>query len=154
MNLIGKSKSIKRTVVIRAVAALISVLLFSFVVTANILRIQAVQETTTQASALLERAVTAEAAHYKWASSLSNALFTGGSFTGSTDPTTCVLGQWLYGDAQTTDTAVLALRAEMEPIHKEIHQSATKALEKLKTSPSLAELLSGYHSVQYQYPGG
>ena len=53
--MIGK-KSIKRTVVIRTVAALISILLFSFVTTANIMRIQSVQNANTQAAALLQRA--------------------------------------------------------------------------------------------------
>ena len=103
-------KSIKKMVLIRAVAALASILLFSFVTTANILRIQSVQAGNTQAAALLQRAVTAEAAHYKWASNLSNALYAGMDFTGSIDPTSCVLGKWLYGDAETDNAAVLELR--------------------------------------------
>ena len=81
-----KRKSIKRSVWIRTAAALASVLLFSFVTTANILRIQAVQNTNTQAASLLQRAQGAETAHYRWASNLSNALYAGAEFTGSTDP--------------------------------------------------------------------
>ena len=69
-----RKKSIKRTVLIRAVAALVSILLFSFVTTANILRIQSVQNSNTRAAELLQRAQGAETAHYKWASNLSNAL--------------------------------------------------------------------------------
>ena len=87
-------KSIKRTVWIRTVAALVSILLFSFVTTANILRIQGVQSANTQAAALLQRAQAAETAHYKWASNLSNALYAGTEFTGSTDPTGCILDLW------------------------------------------------------------
>ena len=132
-------KSIKKTVWIRTVAALVSILLFSCVTTFNILRIQAVQKDSTQATALLQRAQAAETAHYRWASNLSNALYAGSEFTGSIDPTTCVLGQWIYGDAETDDAAVLALRAELEPLHKEIHQSATQVLETLKTSPAQAQ---------------
>ncbi len=132
-------KSIKRTVWIRTVAALVSILLFSFVTTANILRIQSVQSANTQAAALLQRAQGAETAHYKWASNLSNALYAGTEFTGSTDPTGCTLGQWLYGDAETDDPAILALRSELEPLHKEIHQSATQVLETLKTDPAAAQ---------------
>ena len=58
-------KSIKRSVLIRTAAALASILLFSFVTTGNILRIQSIQRTTTEAFALLERAQSAETAHYK-----------------------------------------------------------------------------------------
>lgn len=132
-------KSIKRTVLIRTVAALISILLFSLVTTFNILRIQAVQKDSTQATALLQRAQAAETAHYRWASNLSNALYAGSEFTGSIDPTTCVLGQWIYGDAETDNTEILSLRSQMEPLHKEIHQSATQVLELLKTDPAKAQ---------------
>nr|WP_325258319.1 methyl-accepting chemotaxis protein [uncultured Oscillibacter sp.] len=132
-------KSIKRTVWIRTVAALASVLLFSFVTTANILRIQSVQNANTQAASLLQRAQAAETAHYRWASNLSNALYAGSEFTGSIDPTSCTLGQWLYGDPETDDPTVLALRSQMEPLHKEIHESATYVLDLLKTSPSQAQ---------------
>ena len=135
----GMGKSIKRTVWIRTVAALVSILLFSFVTTANILRIQAVQSSNAQAAALLQRAQSAETAHYRWASNLSNALYAGTEFTGSTDPTGCTLGQWLYGDAETDDPAILALRSELEPLHKEIHQSAIQVLDQLKTNPSQAQ---------------
>ncbi len=132
-------KSIKRTVWIRTAAALISILLFSFVTTANILRIQGVQNANAQAAALLQRAQGAETAHYKWASNLSNALYAGTEFTGSTDPTKCTLGQWIYGEAETDDPEILALRSELEPLHKEIHQSATYVLDMLKTSPAEAQ---------------
>lgn len=132
-------KSIKRSVLIRTAAALVSILLFSFVTTGNILRIQSIQRTTTEAFALLERAQSAETAHYKWAANLSNALYAGGSFTGSIDPTACALGQWIYGDAQTEDETVLALRTQLEPLHKEIHQSATQVLEMLERNPAQAQ---------------
>ncbi len=136
MNL---KKSIKRTVWIRAVAALASILLFSFVTTANILRIEAVQDDNTQAAELLQRAQAAEAAHYRWASNLSNALYAGAEFTGSADPTACTLGQWIYGNEEIGDPSILALRNELEPLHKEIHQSATHVLDLLKTSPTQAQ---------------
>ena len=131
-------KSIKRTVAIRVTAALISIILFSCVTTLNIFRIQGLEATNAQANSLLDRANKAEAAHYKWASGLSNALYAGMEFTGSIDPTTCILGQWLYGDEGTDDSAVLALRAQIEPIHKEIHESATYVLDLLSTNPNQA----------------
>ncbi len=131
-------QSIKKTVWIRAIAALVSILLFSFVTTANILRIQSVQNTNTKAAELLQRAQAAETAHYRWASGLSNALYAGAEFTGSTDPTACTLGQWIYGDEEISDPAISALRSELEPLHKEIHESATHVLDLLKTSPAQA----------------
>ena len=132
-------KSIKRTVAVRVVAALISILLFSVLTTYNIFRIQSLEATNAQANSLLDRANKAEAAHYKWASGLSNALYAGTEFTGSIDPTTCALGQWLYGDAGTDDAAVLALRRQIEPIHKEIHESATHVLDLLSADPAQAQ---------------
>ena len=105
------SKSIKRVVGIRVTAALISVLLFSGVTTYNIFRIQRIEADNAQTTALLQRAQMAEAAHYRWSAGLSNALYAGTEFTGSIDPTTCVLGQWLYGEAGTEDASVLSIRS-------------------------------------------
>ena len=124
---------------IRTIAAVASILLFSFVTTANILRIQSVQDSNTQAAELLQRAQGAETAHYKWASNLSNALYAGAEFTGSTDPTACTLGQWIYGSEEISDPAISSLRSELEPLHKEIHESATHVLSLLKTSPAQAQ---------------
>ncbi len=138
-SFMNMKKSIKKTVWTRAIAALASILLFSFVTTANILRIQGVQNENTQAAELLQRAQGAETAHYRWASGLSNALYAGAEFTGSTDPTTCALGQWIYGSEEITDPAILTLRNELEPLHKEIHESATHVLGLLKTSPAQAQ---------------
>ncbi len=126
-----RKNSIRRTVLIRAAAALVSILLFSFVTTFNIMRIQSVQTKTTAAEALLQRAQAAEAAHYKWASGLSSALYAGTEFTGSTDPTTCVLGKWLYGTEISNDLQdqeVRNLYKLIEPLHKEIHESAVHVL--------------------------
>ena len=126
-------KSIKRSVTIRVAFALAAMLLFSFITTANTFKIQGTQEQAQQASALLDRAQKAEAAHYKWSQNLSNALYAGTEFTGSTDPTGCVLGKWLYGEAGTEDPKVLELRSKLEPLHKELHESATYVLDLHKT---------------------
>ena len=97
-------KSIKKMVGIRVIAAIASVLVYSGVTTISLLRIEKAQDANAEANSVLNRAQMAEAAHYKWSGNLSNALYTGSEFTGSTDPTTCVLGQWLcclssHGDA-------------------------------------------------------
>ena len=57
-------KSIKTMVGIRVAVALLAVLLFSFVMTVNILSIEADQKTNAETTALLNRAQTAEVAHY------------------------------------------------------------------------------------------
>ena len=131
-------KSIKKMVFIRIAAALAAIVLFSVVTTINVLRIEKNEKDSTQVSELLNRAQTAEAAHYKWATNLSNAIYAGTEFTGSKDPTTCVLGQWLYGEEGTTDSEILALRRELEPLHKELHESADYVLNMKVTSPGLA----------------
>ncbi len=132
-------KSIKTMVWVRVAAALASTLLFSFMISFNIFRINANQASSAEANSLLSRAQQAEAAHYRWASNLSNALYAGTEFTGSIDPTTCVLGQWLYGEAGSEDPEILALRNQLEPLHKELHASATQVLEQLKTDPQGAQ---------------
>ena len=52
--------SIKRSVMVRVVVALLSMVLFSFVTTYNIFRIQNIQVSTIQANTLLDRAQKAE----------------------------------------------------------------------------------------------
>ena len=76
-------KSIKRSVWIRVACALIAVLLFSVMITVNIIRMDRAQTANEEATALLTRCHQAETAHYKWSSNLSNALYAGTEFTGS-----------------------------------------------------------------------
>lgn len=132
-------KSIKIMAGVRVVAALLAVVLFSVLTTKNIFSIEDSEAENVAVNDLLQRAQKAEAAHYKWSSNLSNALYGGTEFTGSTDPTGCVLGQWLYGEAGTTDAAILDLRNQLEPLHKELHESAIYVLELYKTDPAQAQ---------------
>lgn len=132
-------KSIKIMAGIRIVAALLAVVLFSLLTTRNIYRMEATEEANTAVNALLQRAQKAEAAHYKWSSNLSNALYSGSEFTGSTDPTGCVLGQWLYGEAGTEDQEILGLRSQLEPLHKQLHESAIYVLELYESDPAAAQ---------------
>ena len=73
-------KSIKKMVGIRVAVALAAVLLFSVMMTINIMRVDRTQTASIQANALLDRAQKAEVAHYKWSSNLSNALYAGTEF--------------------------------------------------------------------------
>ncbi|MEH2937189.1 methyl-accepting chemotaxis protein [Lawsonibacter sp. JLR.KK007] len=131
-------KSIKKMVFYRVAAALLSIMLFSGVTTYNLIRVEGMQKENENVVALLSRAQAAEAAHYKWSSNLSNALYAGTEFTGSKDPTTCVLGKWIYGEAGTDDAEILRLRSEMEPLHKALHESADYVLDLMASSPSQA----------------
>ena len=132
-------KSINKMVGIRVATTVAAVLIYSFAVTANIFVIKDTQKASIEATTLLDTIEKAEVAHYKWSSGLSNALYAGKEFTGSIDPTTCALGQWLYGEAATENEKVLALREELEPLHKELHESASYVLDMLKTDPAGAQ---------------
>lgn len=132
-------KSIKIMAGARIVAALLAVVLFSLLTTKNIFTMEASEAANAEVNALLQRAQKAEAAHYKWSANLSNALYNGAEFTGSTDPTGCVLGQWIYGEAGTDDKAILDLRSQLEPLHKELHGSAVHVLELYETDPAQAQ---------------
>ena len=132
-------KSIKKSVMIRVVCAIVAALLFSGVTTTNILRLEGTQKLSVQATSMLNQVQQAEAAHYKWSANLSNALYSGTEFTGSMDHTSCVLGQWLYGDLEIEDAEIISLRAQIEPLHKELHASASTVLEQYETSHSRAQ---------------
>ena len=133
-------KSINRSVWIRIAAAFVAVLLFSIMITVNIIRMDRAQEASRQSTELLERCYEAETGHYKWAANLSSALYAGTDFTGSTSDDACVLGKWIYGDAGTEDAAILALRSELQPLHKQLHESAAYVLELKEVSPTQAQL--------------
>lgn len=131
-------KSINLMVGIRVICTFISVLLFCIMVTKNINLIEKNEASNEQVNTLLSKAQKAEAAHYKWSTNLSNALYANSEFTGSIDPTGCILGQWIYGD-DTDDEYILNLHKQMEPLHKELHESAAYALELMKTDPEQAQ---------------
>lgn len=124
---------------IRVAAAVLSVLVYSVLITLNIFAIKDTQQGTSRANSLLQTIQSAEAAHYKWSSGLSSALYAQKEFTGSLDPTGCVLGQWVYGEAETDDEEILALRDQIEPLHKELHESAGIVLDMLKEDPEGAQ---------------
>lgn len=121
--------SIKRSVGIRVIFAIVMILLFSGITTFNIMRIGGLQKDNISASATLNRIQRAEVAHYKWSANLSNALYSGTEFTGSMDHTACVLGEWVYSDMELEDAEIENLRSQIEPLHKELHASAGTVLE-------------------------
>jgi len=65
-------------------------------------------------------------AHYMWRHNLVSAVLIGGEFTGSLDPNTCALGEWLSSDAAKgiTDPVVLDLLQKVGSPHSFIHNEA------------------------------
>lgn len=132
-------KSIKKGVIIRITAATLSALIFSAVANIGIIKIKRADQESQAADEIFDKARSAEVAHYNWSGMLSASLYEGMPFNGSTDETSCALGQWLYGDAGSDDEQLLALRSELEPMHKELHKSAIKALDLYAEDPEAAQ---------------
>ena len=131
--------SIKRSVSIRVICAILAILLFGGMTIRNIRLISELQENSIQATATLDEVRAAETAHYKWSANLSNALYSGTDFTGSMDYTACVLGNWLYSDMELQDEEINQLRSQIEPLHQSLHRSAGTALELYATDPAAAQ---------------
>jgi len=69
-------------------------------------------------------------AHYNWRQNLSNSIFGGTEFTGSVNPNTCALGQWLHSDGATAhaNSNVRNLLVKIEEPHRIIHVDADLVL--------------------------
>ena len=70
----------------------------------------------------------AEVAHYKWVTNLGMALNYGQDFDGTLDPTQCVLGQFIYDEANRKDADKKAFIDSIEELHKQLHASAEEIL--------------------------
>ena len=138
-------KSIKRSVSLRIGAALCSSLILCATINIGIARIRGAQEESTSIENVLEKVQAAEVAHYKWSSELSSAVYEGSKFTGSTDPTACGLGQWIYGELGLKDDKLSNLRNEVEPMHRALHESALYVLNLYEQDPQAAQ--EYYHTV-------
>lgn len=86
-----------------------------------------------------QKAVTA---HYKWLEDLSESLETGKSFSGSLDPSTCALGQWVASLESTgnLDTKIRTALNSILPIHKEIHETASQIITLSQTDKEAARI--------------
>lgn len=70
----------------------------------------------------------AEVAHYKWVTNLGMTLNYGQDFDGTLDPTQCVLGQFIYDEANRKDADKKAFIDSIEELHKQLHASAEEML--------------------------
>ena len=131
--------SIKRIIWSRVIVASLSILFFAGVVLSCAIIIKVKTEEIQESNVLVSKAHSAETAHYNWGSGLKDYIYAGTEFTGTTDCTACDLGKWIYGDRGTHNEEILSLIDEIEPIHKEIHESATTVIELNKTNPAQAK---------------
>ena len=72
-------------------------------------------------------------AHYIWRHGLTEAVLTGGSFTGSLDPNNCALGNWINSDEANSveDMEVIALLNSIQQPHAFIHTEASEVVSLL-----------------------
>ena len=72
-------------------------------------------------------------AHYVWRHGLTIATFTGSDFSGSLNPDTCALGQWISSDEakNITDPEVLSLLNDIRAPHAYIHNEASSIVSML-----------------------
>ena len=108
-------------------------------VKANTDAVAEIQDTSSGASSVLN-------AHYIWRHGITTAVLTEGEFTGSLDPTTCALGQWLASpEAKSiTDPTVLGILSKIEAPHAYIHNEARNVVAMIEagdTEGAKAELV-------------
>lgn len=137
-------RSIKNGVWIRVIAAICSSLVSCAVVNIGIAGIKSAQVDSESMERVLNEAQMAEAAHYRWSNDLSSAVYEGTTFTGTTDPTACMLGEWIYSETNLGDAQLIALRNALEPLHKQLHEDAIKTLSMRQANPIGAQ--SYYHN--------
>jgi len=89
--------------------------------------IATLQTTSSGASTVLN-------AHYIWRHGLTEAVLTGGDFTGSLDFNTCALGKWLGSDEAKgiTDPVVLGLLQQVNEPHRFIHTEAAVVVKSIE----------------------
>ncbi len=135
--------SIKAAVWGRVAVIFCAVILSGFVTLLGLDRLKGCSVSTKEATSLLTMALNAEKAHYSWIENLSSAIGLDTEFTGSTDYTACTLGQWIYRTDRSTlpSQDIVDLMEKIEPLHKEIHESASEILLLKQTDPGQAKTL-------------
>lgn len=70
----------------------------------------------------------AEAAHFKWGTSLCTSLVRGEEFTGAQDPTKCDFGIFLYSNEVASNPDMQQFYSQIEPIHRQLHEMASEVI--------------------------
>lgn len=120
--------------ILLTLSALIASAMYSFNLTNKTIHV--IEENTEFKDSLMG----AKTAHYAWALSLQESIFTGKEFDKTLDPTACALGKQIY-DHTHTDAVTIELMKTLEPIHKEIHESAESILVLSQTDKATASSL-------------
>lgn len=114
-----------------------------FIVISSIIALSIIEAASSKITAYQEEQYKAQeviSAHYKWLENLSESITTGEEFTGSLDPDSCALGQWLLeSESIMNSDSVMknALDLCIKP-HEEIHLTASKLLELSATDKNTA----------------
>lgn len=130
MKSMKKVVTIKFTLLFITVINLIGSVLYSYNLT---------KRTTTivnDGSEFIELSINSKASHYAWALDLQESIFLKTEFTKELDPTKCSLGQNIYADYENED--IKNFMTIIEPIHKEIHESAHKVLDLIEVNQEQA----------------
>jgi len=79
-------------------------------------------------------------AHYTWRQGLTETVLYGSEFTGSLDPKTCSLGQWLKQEDEKGifDEKILSILRDISSPHEFVHHEAEDLIARLKTGNSNA----------------
>jgi methyl-accepting chemotaxis protein len=132
--------SIKKAVWLRVAVIFFALVISGVGTIGGLSTINRYNDSTIQAIDLYSMALDAQKAHYGWVENLSSAISFDTEFTGSTNYTSCSLGNWLYNTDTSTiqDARIISLMEEMKPLHQSIHESATTILQTNKTDPQAA----------------
>lgn len=131
------ARSIKKAVLLRVAVALCSTIACSVVVISGMQQIKSADEERKNSDELSQK-IQKATPHYKWYDLLGKAIYTGQEFEGSLDYKTCSLGSWIYSAENEEDSVIEALKKEVEPIHKKIHEYGLYAIELSKTDVAAA----------------
>ncbi len=123
-------KSIKTAVLLRVIVIFVALVLSAVFTITGLLNIRSVSHSSEKANEIHTLSLSAEKAHLGWIENLSSSISFGTEFTGSTDYTSCSLGNWLYNTDRESlpDPRINAIMNEIEPIHQRIHSSAFEIL--------------------------
>ena len=133
-----KRTSMKKAFILHFLAITVSVLIMVISVTLSFQSISKVNGLILECYEEKELFLSAQTAHYKWGSNLSNSLNYGTEFTGQKDETKCDFGKYLYSDKVKNSQDMAEFYTKAEPLHKEIHALADQVLDLEKTNKSAA----------------
>lgn len=124
-----KPRTLKSRLFTNLALVVIALIILTGVIAVSISQIASAKQRISNATSELSSLYSAKAGHYNWSASLSNYLNYGTQFSGSTDPTTCVLGQCLYSDTNNTDPTFQSFLSNVEPVHNELHSVGQEILD-------------------------